>query len=109
MKFAVEFDPLATKDLKEIFRYVAINDNFESAEKLLISLEESCLSLSDLPERGHAIREIKYTSSEKYLELQNNPYRIIYQIVKGIVYIHAVIDGRRNVRDVLIQRNLRVI
>ena len=35
------------------------------------------------------------------------PYRIIYQIVGRKVFIHCVLDGRRNLQDILERRLLR--
>ncbi len=109
MKYGVKLDPLADNDLEEIFNFVADNDSYSAAYNLISELQTLCGKLEAFPERGHKIPEITSTSSSRYLELHYKTYRIIYQITDNLVYIHAVIDGRRNVRDVLIQRNLRVI
>ena len=103
MKYKVIIDPQAKLDLKEIFLYVAVNDNIQSANKLLDSLEETCSKL----ERGHIPPELKPTGIKKYLEIHYKPYRIIYEIEKKIIYIHCVIDGRRNIQEILSNRFLR--
>ncbi|MBE0538662.1 MAG: type II toxin-antitoxin system RelE/ParE family toxin [Ignavibacterium sp.] len=107
MKYKVVFDPLAKLDLKEIFLYVAVNDNIQSANKLLDALEETCYRLEKYPDRGHIPPELKTTGIKSYLEIHYKPYRIIYEIENNLVYVHSVIDGRRNIQEILSNRFLR--
>ncbi|MCX6151798.1 MAG: type II toxin-antitoxin system RelE/ParE family toxin [Ignavibacteriales bacterium] len=107
MKYKVIIDPQAKLDLKEILNYVAINDSFQSANKLLNALEETCFKLEKFPERGHIPPELRPTGIKKYLEIHYKPYRIIYEIEKDLIYIHCVIDGRRNIQEILSNRFLR--
>jgi len=53
MKYDVHFVIDAEEDLFEIYRYIAISDSPNRAEKLLRELEEVCLSLENMPDRGH--------------------------------------------------------
>jgi len=107
MKFQVIIDSQAKKDLKEIFIYLALNDGFAAAQKLLDALEHTCLKLEQLPKRGHIPFELQSTGIKKYLEIHYKLYRIIYEIEDKLVYIHTVIDGRRNVQEILSERLLR--
>ncbi len=107
MKYKVLIDPQAKQDLKEIFIYVSINDNYSSAEKLLNAIEKTCYKLEKFPERGHIPMELRQTGIKKYLEIHYKPYRIIYEIENDLVYIHAVLDGRRNIQELLNERFLR--
>lgn len=107
MKYKVIIDPQAKLDLKDIFIYLAVNDNIQSANKLLDALEETCFKLEKIPERGHIPSELRSTGIKKYLEIHYKHYRIIYEINKNIIYIHCVIDGRRNIQEILSNRFLR--
>jgi toxin ParE1/3/4 len=107
MKYKVLIDPEAKKDLKEIFIYVAINDSLSSANKLLDEIEEICYKLEKFPERGHIPLELRPTGIKKYLEIHCKPYRIIYTIENNLVYIHLILDGRRNIQEILSDRLLR--
>jgi toxin ParE1/3/4 len=107
MKYKVIFDPQAKLDLKEIFLYVAANDNIQSANKLLDALEETCYKLEKFPDRGHIPPELRTTGIKSYLEIHYKPYRIIYEIENNLVYVHSVIDGRRNIQEILSNRFLR--
>ncbi len=98
---------MTRQDMKEIYIYVAFNDDIPSAEKLLDALEITCYKLEKYPERGHVLPEIKQTGIKKYREIHYKPYRIIYEIDKNIIYVHSVLDGRRNIQEILSERLLR--
>ena len=42
-----------------------------------------------------------------YRELILGPWRLIYRLDRGQMYVLAVIDGRRNVEDLLLRRLMR--
>ena len=107
MKYKVIIDPQAKLDLKEIYFYVAMNDTIQSANKLLDALEETCSRLEKIPERGHIPPELGPTGIKRYLEIHYKPYRLIYEIEKNIIYIHCILDGRRNIQEILSNRLLR--
>lgn len=49
----------AEQDILDIYHYVAYNDGVEKALPLLDKLEEACLSLDNMPERGKIPEELK--------------------------------------------------
>ncbi len=107
MKYKVFIDPKARQDLSEIFIYVALNDCLETANKLLDKLEKTCIKLEKYPKRGHIPEELRTTGIKKYLEIHFKPYRIIYEIDNDLIYIHSVLDGRRNIQEILKERILK--
>jgi toxin ParE1/3/4 len=106
-KYKVLIDPQAKQDLNELFIYVASNDGISMADKLLDAIEKTCYKLEEYPERGHIPQELKLTGIKRYLEIHYKPYRIIYEIEKNLVYIHSILDGRRNIQELLAERLLR--
>lgn len=107
MKCKVLIDPLAKQDMKEIFLYVASNDSISSADKLLDSIETTISKLEKYPERGHIPQELRQTGIKRYLEIHYKPYRIIYEMENDLIYVHSVLDGRRNIQEILGERILR--
>lgn len=97
----------AEEDLFDLWRYVAESDSPEKADALLDKLEESCLSLSKLPNKGHVPKELRRIGVLDFLEIHFKPYRIIYECDDKRVLIHAILDGRRNMETLLQQRLLR--
>ena len=107
MSYKLLIDPLAKADIKEIYNYAAESDSVEKANRLLTNLENTYQKLENIPSRGHVPPELKNTGIKKYREIHYKPYRIIYEIIDNIVYVHCILDGRRNMQELLSNRLLR--
>lgn len=107
MKFKVNFISDAEDDLFEIYKYTYLNNSAENAEDLFAKLYEKCLLLKEFPERGHIPPELKLLDIEDFLEIHFKTYRIIYRIIKQEVFVHCIIDGRRDLQKLLQERLLR--
>lgn len=107
MKFKVNIVSSAEEDLFEIYQYVFINESEEKAEKLYSKLYEKCLSLQEYPNRGHIPPELSLLVLDDFLELTYKSYRIIYQIIEKVVFVHCVLDGRRDMQILLQERLIR--
>jgi toxin ParE1/3/4 len=99
--------PEARDDLVDIYLYISKHDSINSADSLLYKLEKKCLSLKNSPERGHTVPELGRIYVEGFREIHFKPYRIIYQCIIDVVYIHAILDGRRELQEFLERRILR--
>ncbi|MFA6473101.1 MAG: type II toxin-antitoxin system RelE/ParE family toxin [Candidatus Latescibacterota bacterium] len=97
----------AEEDLWDIYRYVSLSDSIEKAEYLINKLQETCQYLSESPKRGHIPPELERIGVVEYREIHFKPYRIIYQIIKSNVYIHCILDGRRELQELLERRFIR--
>lgn len=95
---------LALDDFFEIYKYVFFNDGPLKADKLIANLKSLCLSLDKFPNRGHKLKEFRTLDINPYLEIHYKSYRIIYTIVERIVYVNSVLDGRRDLNDILHKR-----
>ncbi len=107
MPHAVYILAQAEDDLFDIYRHVASADSEQKAERLIQKLRALCLNLAELPDRGHVPPELEFIGVLDYLEVHYKPYRVIYQVIGEQVYVHAVIDGRRDLPELLEQRLLR--
>lgn len=107
MKYRVVLLSDAREDLFEIYNYVAINDSVNNAEKLIDNLENTCLKLSQFPHRGHIPPELDRIEVHDYLEIHYKPYRAIYQIIGTTVFVNCILDGRRDLSELLQKRLLR--
>jgi toxin ParE1/3/4 len=107
MKFKVNFTSDAEYDLFEIYKYVYLNDSEGSAEELFKKLYRKCLALEKYPGRGHVPSELKLLQIEEFLEIIYKPYRIIYQVKNKEVFVHCILDGRRDIQKLLQERLLR--
>ncbi|MFA4922246.1 MAG: type II toxin-antitoxin system RelE/ParE family toxin [Candidatus Neomarinimicrobiota bacterium] len=97
----------AEEDIFSIYKYVTTNDSLQKAETLFGNIEEKISNLSELANRGHIPPELERIGIYEYREIHFKPYRIIYQISESDVYVHCVLDGRRDLEDLLQERLLR--
>ena len=107
MTFKVYIIEDAERDVLEIYDYIALSDSIEKAEYMLKNIEEKCSSLGELPSRGHFPPELERIGIFEYREIHVKPYRIIYQVIDSRVYVHCVLDGRRELQKLLENRLLR--
>lgn len=97
----------AEQDLVDIYTYITANDSVQKADYVLEQLESLCLGLAELPDRGHVPPELERIGVTAYREVHFKPYRMIYQVSGQDVYIHCVLDGRRDMQALLERRLLR--
>jgi plasmid stabilization system protein ParE len=76
------------------------------AERILERIIARAESLSTLSHRGRTPPELRPITDRTWLEVVVSPWRILYRVVEDTVEIHAVLDGRRDLRDVLFERML---
>jgi toxin ParE1/3/4 len=105
--FSVYLLENAEQDVNDICVYVKRNDSEEKAERLFLDIEQAILSLQTSPLRGHYPPELERVGILDYREIFFKPYRILYEVVGESVFIHCVLDGRRDLRDILQRRLLR--
>ena len=106
-RYDVRVDNDAGDDLFEIYRFVALNDSIEQADRVFGNLKRACYSLRTLPRRGHVPPELQAIGVSQFLEVRYKPYRIFYSIEGAAVIIHCVLDGRRDMQTLLAERLLR--
>jgi len=106
-KYRVKIIDEAERDLVDIYTYIAKEDSLEKADHVLGKLENLALSLTEMPKRGHVPPELDRLGITDFMEVHFKPYRIIYQILGKDVWIHCIIDGRRDMQSLLQRRLLR--
>ncbi len=106
MKMKVLWTETAKKYLNDIINYIE-KDGLEIAGKQYLRIKKSTETLKLFPENGRIIPELENENIVKYRELIISPWRLMYKIENHIVYILALIDGRRNIEDILMRRQMR--
>jgi addiction module RelE/StbE family toxin len=103
MNQAVEWTSTARYDLEEIIEYIA-QDNIDAALRVLDRIEERAKKLADLSLRGRLLPELLDTGISHYRELIESPWRIVYHQIDQVIYIVAVLDSRRDLEALLLNR-----
>jgi len=104
-EYLVYWTETAQRDLSALLQYIA-HDSTAAARKIYKAIKQAAADLQHLPCRGRVVPELQAFCVMSYRELVVPPWRIIYRIENERVIVFAVIDSRRNVEDVLLNRLL---
>lgn len=105
-EFEVLWTDTAQRDLESIVDHIA-RDNLENALVVLERLEARASALATNPHRGRKVPELLSLDLHQYRELIERPWRILYRIEQDRVFVVAVLDGRRDLQALLIDRLVR--
>jgi toxin ParE1/3/4 len=98
----------ARRDLEGIVGYLADRSPQQAAFATLDRLEARAKSLATLADRGRVVPELRRLHIRQYRELLVPPYRVIYRVSGALVWVLVLVDARRNLEDVLLDRLIRV-
>jgi addiction module RelE/StbE family toxin len=104
--FRVQWAEAAVRDLEELISYIAADSSL-NAERILDKLEKRAQTLESTPVRGRVVPELAHFGIRNWRELIVKPYRIIYRIDEDTVNVLAMLDGRRDLQDLLLERLIR--
>ena len=102
-KFTVKISLPAKHDLAEIIKYIARN-NPQHARSITDRIEARINSLDQFPERGALVPELLDRNVSDFRQLIESSWKIIYRIDNDTVHILAIVDSRRNLKDILIKK-----
>lgn len=106
MTHKVSLTARAVRDLEMIYDFFTLREGSPQADAILDRLEEAANSLKHLPGRGNCPPELERIGIRAFKEIHATPYRIIYQVNDSSVYIHCILDARRDIQSLLTERLL---
>lgn len=98
-------DP-AVEDLQDVADYL-LEDSPAAAETFVDRVDEVVAQLASHPKLGRVVPELERHNITRYRELIIAPWRLFYRSERLRVHVLVVIDGRRNVEDILLRRLMR--
>jgi len=96
----------AERDLESLYDFILRHDSVTKAQGVLDQIEATLSSLESFPERGNHPRELVELGIHDYREAFFKPYRIIYRVIGQSVFVFLIVDGRRDMQNLLQQRLL---
>ena len=102
----VRWTEVAAKDLESILAYIA-DDNPRRAVEILGRIERRAASLRTFPKRGRVVPELRSHGIAAFRQLAERPWRIVCRVDGARVLVYAVVDGRRNLEDLLLEGFIR--
>ncbi|MEI6069668.1 MAG: type II toxin-antitoxin system RelE/ParE family toxin [Methylococcaceae bacterium] len=102
----VYWSKTAESDLIAIILFIR-DTSPQAAAKVFANIKDKTAELVVFPERGRIVPELLAQGIGHYRKLIISPWRVIYRFSGAAVYVLAVLDSRRNVEDVLLERLIR--
>jgi len=103
---AILWSDTAIEDLGAIVDHIAADDP-AAALVVLDRLHKRTATLSSLTSRGRIVPELGEIGITHYRELVERPWRLLYRIESGSVFVVAVLDSRRELQTLLLERLTR--
>jgi addiction module RelE/StbE family toxin len=104
--YQVIWMPVAVGDLAAIQDYIS-EDNPRAALEVVEALSARAASLHLCPGRGRLVPELLGQGGSSYREVICPPWRIVYRVHGNKVLVFGVLDGRRQLHEILAARKAR--
>jgi toxin ParE1/3/4 len=98
----------AEHDLKELRSYIVRNFSLKTWQNTYDRIKEAIRNLKTFPFTGSIPEEIEKLNPSQYRQVISGMNRIIYEVRQDTLYIHIIVDGRRDLTSLLTRRLLRV-
>jgi len=98
----------AEHDLKELRNYIVKNFSLKTWQNTYDKIKEVIRNLKTFPYTGSIPEEIEKLNLSQYRQVISGMNRIIYEVRQDTLYIHIIVDGRRDLTSLLTRRLLRV-
>ena len=96
---------VAADDFREVFEYLK-SQSQTVARSFVDQVDSVVRRLGTHPRSGRIVPELKKQNISRYREVVLNPWRLFYRYEQDTVYIVSLIDGRRNIEEILFRRVL---
>jgi toxin ParE1/3/4 len=107
VRFTVQWTQTAVDDLLSIIDYVVDRDGTETAERLYGQITNVVAGLETMSSRCRVVPELEAEGINGYREVLVGPYRSMFTVRGSEVVLLTVLDGRRDLGELLIERALR--
>ena len=97
----------AERDLNELRRYILDNFSHDTWLKTYGKLKESIRHLATFPQLGAVPAELERLNLTQYRQILSGMNRVIYETRQDTVYIHIIVDARRDMQAFLMRRLVR--
>jgi toxin ParE1/3/4 len=101
--------PTARIGIDELRSYIVRTFGWDTWRQTSAQIQETIAQIRQFPESGHVPVELEGFADDSFRQVLSGKNRIIYQIRGDIVYIHLVVDVRRDVQALLQRIVLRLM
>jgi toxin ParE1/3/4 len=106
-RFRIVWSDTALQDLEGILDHVAFETGPAAAERVHELLLPAIERLTTMPGRCRVIPELRAIGVTEYRERIVRPYRVCFRLHGSDLVLVTVLDGRRDIEEVLVDRAIR--
>jgi len=108
MKYAVVILKSAEQDLRDLKRYLVKDFGMAVWQDNFDNLKATINNLKSFPFSGSIPDELQHINLAQYRQVITGKNRIIYEVRQTTLYVHIVVDNRRDMKTMLTRRLLRM-
>jgi plasmid stabilization system protein ParE len=97
----------AQADLLELRSYIVKYFSVTTWQATYAKLKLAIRNLARFPQLGGIPDELETLNLTQYRQILSGMNRVIYEVRQDTVYVHLIVDTRRDLKEVLMQRLLR--
>lgn len=97
----------AELDLKDLRSYIVKNFSVATWKKTFQQIKTSVRNLASFPRLGSIPDELQALNLTQYRQVLSGPNRIIYEVRQDTIYVHLIVDARRDLLSFLLGRLVR--
>ncbi len=106
-RYRVVWSEAAIQDVESILGWIMAHESPVAAAHVYELVTKRAETLAQAPDRGRVVPEIREMGIVDFRELIEPPYRICYRVHGRDAVIVSVLDGRRDLERVLVDRAMR--
>ena len=97
---------VAANDFQDIVTFLS-DESPQAAATFVDRIDNAVKKLQSHPLLGRVVPELQRQNITRYREVVVSPWRLFYRYEKQTIYIISLIDGRRDLEEILLRRVLR--
>jgi len=94
----------ASLDLVDIVLYIKIHSGKEIAKGIYTRIKSKINNIVDFPKAGMSVPELVDIGIIDIYQIIISPWKIYYKIIEDKIMILSVIDGKRNLEEILYKK-----
>ncbi|MDR1972637.1 MAG: type II toxin-antitoxin system RelE/ParE family toxin [Treponema sp.] len=104
MKYKINWSKDAGEEFIEIVSWYKYTYGKSVAQKIYLKIKSQVKNLKDMPGMGKSVQILKDIGINDYRQIVQDNWIIYYKVDGQIINIISVIDGRRNLEEILYKK-----
>ncbi len=104
MSYKIIWSEDASLDLVDIISYIKMHSGKKIAKGIYTRIKRKVDNIIDFPKAGIIVPELYSIGITDIYQIIESPWKIYYKILENKILVLSVIDGRRNLEEILYKK-----